>query len=186
MAFTSRCLGEGIIYIPDHGVLFCTKHQSAIPLVELKYHLRINRDHKLPPEKWQPIVKAAEVIRPRLKNTVAELDIIDNDSEPLPFLPALDGTRCLKCHYVRGTRKDDGILKAHIEKNHSIGTNEKWQDCVEEVLVQRWVSDTRGTYWVVNANQSTPIPSKTPYELVLEALEVEEEMDRKEEAKRNQ
>ena len=83
--------------------------------VELKYHLRVNRDHKLPVEKWQPIVKAVEVIRPRLKNTVAELDILDSDSEPLPFLPVLDGARCLKCHYIRGTRKDDRILKAHVD-----------------------------------------------------------------------
>jgi hypothetical protein len=51
MAFTSRCLGEGIIYIPDHGVIFCTKHQSAILLVKLKYYLRVNRDYKLLPEK---------------------------------------------------------------------------------------------------------------------------------------
>ncbi|PVH70991.1 hypothetical protein DL98DRAFT_617121 [Cadophora sp. DSE1049] len=186
MAFTSRCLGEGIIYIPDHGVIFCTKHQSAIPLVELKYHLRVNRDHKLPPEKWLSIVEAAGAIPPRLKNTIAELDILENDSEPLPFLPVLDGARCLKCHYIRGTRKDDWVLKAHIEKNHSTGTTAKWQDCIEDVLVQRWVSDTRGTYWVVSANQSTPVPLKTPHELVLEALEVEEEMDREEEAKRNQ
>jgi hypothetical protein len=54
------------------------------------------------------------------------------------------------------------------------------------VLVQRWVSDTCGTYLVVNTNQSTPIPSKTPHELVLEALEAEEDMEIKEEAKRNQ
>ena len=125
MAFTSRCLGEGIIHIPDHCVLFCTKHQSAIPFSELKYYLRANKDHKLPPENWQPIIEAAEAIRSRLKNTVAELDIPDNDSEPLPFLPVLDSVRCLKCHYLRGTRKDDRVLKAHIEKNYSIGTNGK-------------------------------------------------------------
>lgn len=99
MAFTSRHLGEGIIYIPDHCVLFCTTHQSAIPIVELKYHLRGNRDHKLSPEKWLPI-------RHGLKSTIAELDIPDNDSEPLPFLPVLDGKRCLKCLKclcIRGT-----------------------------------------------------------------------------------
>jgi hypothetical protein len=70
MAITSRRLGEGILYIPDHGVLFCTKHQSAIPLAEFKYHLRVNRDHKLSLEKWLPIVEVAEATRPRLKSIV--------------------------------------------------------------------------------------------------------------------
>jgi hypothetical protein len=162
MAFTSQCLGEGIIHIPDHSVLFCTKHESAIPLAEIKYHLRVNKDHKLPPTKWLRIVEAAQAIRPRLKHTIAEVDIPDNGLQPLPFLPVLDGTRCLKCHYIRGTRKDDRVLKGHVEKNHNLGTTEKWQDFVENVLVQRWVSDTRGTYWVVNANRSTAAPSDPP------------------------
>jgi hypothetical protein len=59
MVFTSQCLGEGIIHIPDHSVLFCTKHESAIPLAEINNHLRVNKDYKLPPTKWLPIVEAA-------------------------------------------------------------------------------------------------------------------------------
>jgi hypothetical protein len=190
MAFMSHCLGECIIYIPDHCVLFCTKHQSAILLLELKYHLRVNRDHKLSPAQWQPIVKAAEAIGSELRNSIAELDIPHNGSEPLSFLPLLDGVRCLECRYLRGTRNDDGVLKAHIEKNHSSRAGEKWQDYVEEVKVQRWVADTRGTYWVVDGrsllNLSTSIRSKTSYELAMEALEAEEDMEIEEDAKRNQ
>lgn len=121
-----------------------------------------------------------------MKSTIAELDTLENGSEPLAFLPLVEGVRCRNCTFIRGTRKGDWVLKAHIEKNHSIGTNEKWQDCIDEVLVQRWVSDTRGTYWVVNANQSAPIPSKSHHEQFLEALEEEEDIEFEEEAKRNQ
>ena len=103
MTFASHCLGKGIIHIPDHGVLFCTKHHSAILLVELKYHLRVNRDYKRPREIWLPIAEAAEAIHPRVKSTIAELDIPVNGSEPLPFLPPIEGMRRRKCAYIRGT-----------------------------------------------------------------------------------
>jgi hypothetical protein len=26
---------------------------------------------------------------------------------------------CCACPYLRGTRKEDGVLKAHVEKEHS-------------------------------------------------------------------
>jgi hypothetical protein len=75
---------------------------------------------------------------------------------------------------LRGTRKDDGDLKAHINKNHIKGPDQKWQDFVEEVEVQRWVADTRGTYWVVGSygmcEPSLSSASKTSYEQVIEAL----------------
>jgi hypothetical protein len=73
-----------------------------------------------------------------------------------------------------------------MEKSHGIGPTETWQDFVEDVLVQRWVSDTRGTYWVINVTQSAPIPSKSHHEQFLEALEAEEDIEFEEETKRNQ
>jgi hypothetical protein len=61
---------------------------------------------------------------------------------------------------------------------------------VEEVKVQLWVADTRGTYWVVDGNDLlnplTPLPSKTSYELVMEELEAEEDVELKKDTKRNQ
>ncbi|PVH71396.1 hypothetical protein DL98DRAFT_615474 [Cadophora sp. DSE1049] len=143
-------------------------------------------DHKLPPAKWQPIVKAAEAIGSELKTTIAELDVPHNGSEPLPFLPLLDGVRCLECHYLRGTRNKDGVLKGHIEKNHKIGAGRNWQDYAEEVKVQRWVAHPRGTYWVVDGlSLPTSMPSKTSYELAIKAIEAEEDMELEEDAKRN-
>src|SRR5947209_2379067 len=118
MALKLHDLGQGIIYLPDHCTLFCTKHQSAIPLLELKYHLGVNDGHKLPPAKLQPIFNAAQAMGSLLKTTLAELPIPSHGSDPLPFLPIIDGLRCLNCQYLRGTRKDDGVLKAHINKNH--------------------------------------------------------------------
>jgi hypothetical protein len=55
---------------------------------------------------------------------------------------------------------------------------------VEEVEVQRWVADTRGTYWVASSYGMRE-PSKSPRELIVEALEAEEHMESEEEAKRN-
>jgi hypothetical protein len=188
MSFRSESLGEGIIYLPDFSTLFCTKHESAIPFRELKYHLRLNREHKLPPAIWQPIFDAAQVVHSGLQTTVAELVIPPHGSEPLPFLPILDGVRCRACSYVRGTRKEDGVLKAHIEKEHPRRRGQKWQDTMEEVKVQRWVNDTRGTYWIVGnfGRGETSTLSKTSYEQVMEALEAEEDMELEEDAKRNQ
>jgi hypothetical protein len=49
------------------------------------------------------------------------------------------------------------------------------------VEVQRWVADTRGTYWIVGSyGRCEPLSSSTsknPHELVLEALEAEEDME---------
>jgi hypothetical protein len=188
MAFRSQSLGEDIIYLPEFGTLFCTKHNSAIPSRELKNHLRLNRDHKLPPAIWQPIVNAAQAVRPRLKATLVELAAPPHGSEPLPFLPILDGVRCRACPYLRGTRKEDGVLKAHVEKEHPRRPGQKWQDSVEEVRVQRWVNDTRGTYWIVDSvgRCGTPPVPKTAHERMLEALEAEEDMEWEAERRRNQ
>jgi hypothetical protein len=146
MTFWSQSLREGIVYLPDFGVLFCTKHNSAIPSRELKNHLRLNPDHKLLPAIWQPIFNAAQAVRPQPKSTLVELAALPRGSEPLPFLPILDGMRYRACPYLRGTRKEDGVLKAHVEKEYPKGLGQKWQDTIEEVRVQRWVNDTRGTY----------------------------------------
>jgi hypothetical protein len=56
------------------------------------------------------------------------------------------------------------------------------------VRVQRWVNDTRGTYWIVGsvARCGTPPVRKTAYERLIEAIEAEEEVEREEERKRNQ
>jgi hypothetical protein len=68
-------------------------------------------------------------------------------------------------------------LKTHIKKNHIKGPDQKWQDFVEEVQVQRWVADTRGTYWIVGSfgmyEPSSPSASKTSCEQMMEALEAE-------------
>ncbi|KAH8591926.1 hypothetical protein B0O99DRAFT_631472 [Bisporella sp. PMI_857] len=171
MIFQSQSLGESIIYLPEFGTLFRTKHNSAIPSRELKNHLRLNPDHKLRPAIWQPIFNAAQAVRPRPKATLVELAAPPHGSDPLPFLPILDGMRCRACPYLRGTRKEDGVLKAHVEKEHPRRQDQRWQDTVEKVRVQRWVNDTRGTYWVVGSivRRETPPTQKTAYERVMEA-----------------
>ncbi|KAF4625099.1 hypothetical protein G7Y89_g13066 [Cudoniella acicularis] len=116
MTFPSRSLGEGIVYLPDFGTLFCTKHNSAIPSRELKNHLRLNPDYKLPLAIWQPIFNAAQAVRPQPKAILVELAVLPHGSEPLPFLPILNSMRCRACPYLRGTQKEDGVLKAHVEK----------------------------------------------------------------------
>ena len=75
MTFRSQSLGEGIVYLLDFGTLFCTRHNSAIPSRELKNHLRLNRDHKLPPAIWQPIFNAAQAVRPQPKATLVDIDV---------------------------------------------------------------------------------------------------------------
>ena len=125
MTFRSQSLGEGIVYLPDFGVLFCTKHNSAIPSRELKNYLRLNPDHKLPPAIWQPIFNAAQAVSPQLKSILVELAALPCGSQPLPFLPILDGMRCRACSYLRGTRKEDGVLKAHVEKEHPKRSGQK-------------------------------------------------------------
>jgi hypothetical protein len=80
--------------------------------------------------------------------------------------------------------------EAHIEKEHPGRRGQMWQDTMEEVKVQRWVNDTRGTYWIVGSFgrcETSILPaSKTSYEQVMEALEAEEDMEFEEYAKRNE
>jgi hypothetical protein len=40
-------------------------------------------------------------------------------------------------------------MKAHVEKEHSRRQGQMCQDTVEEVRLQRWVNDRRGTYEIV-------------------------------------
>ncbi|KAK9341931.1 hypothetical protein V1522DRAFT_433036 [Lipomyces starkeyi] len=177
MTFRSQSLGEGIVYLPDFSTLFCTKHNSAIPSRELKNHLRLNTEHKLPPAVRQPILNAAQAINPQPKATLGELAALPHGSEPLPFLPILNGMRCRACPTYE-----------HVEKEHPIKRGQEWQDDVEEVTVQRWVDDTRGTYWIVGgvARCEKQMAPKSAYERVLEAMEAEEEVEVEEERKRNQ
>jgi hypothetical protein len=188
MASISHDIGESIVYLPDYNILFCTKHKSAIPFNELKNHLRLNSNHRLPAARWRPVFKAASTKHGLLK-TLAELSIPEHGTEPVPILPIIQGMRCRGCHYLRGTRKHDGILKAHIIKNHAKGPNQQWRDFAEEVEVQRWVADTRGTYWIVGSyGRCEPLSSstsKTPHELVLEALEAEEDIELEREEQRS-
>lgn len=55
--------------------------------------------------------------------------------------------------------------------------------------VQRWVANTRGKYWIISRyKQCEALPSstaKTPHELVLEALVVEEDVELEKEEQRS-
>jgi hypothetical protein len=136
MAFISHDIGESIVYLPEYNILFCTRHKSAIPLNELKNHLRLNSNHKLPAARWRPVFEAASTKHGLLK-TLAELTVPEHRTEPVLILPLIQGMRCRGCHYLRGTRKHDGILKAHIIKNHATDLSQQWRDFAEEVEVQR-------------------------------------------------
>jgi hypothetical protein len=127
---------RNLLSIFYYNILFYTQHQSAIPFLELKNHLRLNSEHKLTPAKWRPVFKAAQAMSPLLKTMLAVLPIPQHGAEPLPFLPIPEGVRCRDCHCLRGTPKDDGLLKAHINKSHMEGPDQKWQDFAEEVKVQ--------------------------------------------------
>ncbi|PVH69830.1 hypothetical protein DL98DRAFT_622059, partial [Cadophora sp. DSE1049] len=118
MVLRSQSLGEGIVYLPEFGTLFYTKHNSAIPSRELKNHLRLNPNYKLPLVIWQPIFNTTQVVRPRPKATLVKLAAPPHSFKPLPFLPILNSIQCRACPYLRDTRKENGVLKAHVEKKH--------------------------------------------------------------------
>jgi hypothetical protein len=123
MAFISHNMRGSIVYLPDYNILFCTKHKSAIPFNELRNHLRLNSNHRLLAARWRPVFEAASTKHGLLK-TLAELSVPEHGTEPVPILPIIQGMRCRGCHYLRGTRKHDGILKAQIIKNHAKGPNQ--------------------------------------------------------------
>ncbi|KAH8809459.1 hypothetical protein F5884DRAFT_901543 [Xylogone sp. PMI_703] len=162
MEYTSQYIGESISYFADHGILFCTQHQSAIPFLELKNHLRLNRDHKLPPAERRQVFEAAQAKGSLLQRTLADLPIPQHSSEPLPFLLIIESVRCHDCGYLRGTRKDDRVMKTHVNKHH----------------IERTNGNIRGP--------SLPPASKTPHELIMETLEAEEDIKLEEKTKQNQ
>ena len=187
MALISHDIGECIVYLPDYNLLFCTKHKSAIPLNELRNHLCLNSNHRLPVARWRLVFNAAST-KDGLLQTLAELSVPKHGTDPIPILPMIQGMRCRRCNYLRGTRKHDGILKDHIIKNH-VDDRHHWRDLAEEVDVQRWVADTRGIYWIVGSSgESEPSPlstSKSPHDLVLDALAEDEDAELQEEEQRD-
>lgn len=51
IAFISHDIVESIVYLPDYNMHHCTRHESTMPILELKNYLRLNSDHKLSPSK---------------------------------------------------------------------------------------------------------------------------------------
>ena len=129
--------------------LYCHACRSVVFQAGLLRHLRRLHTALSHKQRLRIIAQSAALADLITQPDHATRPLPPDRSLPIPYLPAHRGFAC-GWHGCRFLSRNRDCVRKHLNADHALHRG-AWAPYIQRVTLQSWYSDTRATYWIVDA-----------------------------------